>query len=83
MQMQDITFPPLEARIVALLLGPQVPTSSVSLETYFWGQHSIQSVMSLATVWGRIQQTKVSKEEEVKHKCVKFWKGENKGNAWD
>lgn len=42
--MQDITVPPLEARIEALLLGPQLPTSSVSLQTYLYGQHSIQSV---------------------------------------
>lgn len=79
MQMQDVSFPPLEARTEALLSRPQLPTSSVSLETYFCGQHSIQSVMSRAIVWGRVQQTKVSKEEEVKQKYDKFWRGEKKG----
>lgn len=75
-------LPSLGSQNCSSSLGATIP--NISLQTYFYGQHSIQPVNSLAIVWGRVQQTKISKEEEeVKQKYFKFWRGEKKGKAWD
>lgn len=71
-------LPSLEARIVALLLGPHLQTPSVSLQTFLWTALHPACDLPCHSV-GRVQLTKVSKGEEVKQKYVKFWRGEKNG----